>query len=60
MRIDCDDTVHYPLGGASYIFKSSFIKYIASQITKKNKSVLVCTHDLDLLALVLSLIHLRI
>ncbi len=36
MRIDCDDTVHYPLGGASYIFKSSFIKYIASQITKKN------------------------
>lgn len=36
MRIECDDTVHYPLGGASYIFKNSFIKYILSQIYKKN------------------------
>lgn len=37
MRIECDDNVYYPLGGASYVFKTEFIKYIYSKL--KNKKV---------------------
>ena len=33
--IKCDENVYYPLGGASYVFKTDFIKYIYSKLNKK-------------------------
>lgn len=35
MKIECDENVYYPLGGASYVFKTEFIKYIYSKLKKK-------------------------
>ena len=34
MNIITDDLVYYPLGGASYIFKDDFLKYIKTNIHK--------------------------
>ena len=33
--IKYDENVYYPLGGASYVFKTEFIKYIYSKLNKK-------------------------
>ena len=35
MELKCDENVYYPLGGASYVFKNDFIKYIHSKLKKK-------------------------
>ena len=34
--INCDFKVFHPLGGASYVFERNFIKFISSNIKKKN------------------------
>lgn len=39
MKINFDYKVHYPLGGASYVFEKDLIKYIAGRV-KKNKIVI--------------------
>lgn len=35
MELKCDGNIYYPLGGASYVFKTDFIKYIHSKLKKK-------------------------
>ena len=35
MKFECDENIYYPLGGASYVFKTEFIKYIYSKLKKK-------------------------
>lgn len=36
MKFSCDYKVHYPLGGASYVFEKDLIKYISNKIKKNN------------------------
>ncbi len=36
MKFSCDYEVHYPLGGASYVFEKDLIKYISKKIKKNN------------------------
>ena len=36
MKFSCDYKVHYPLGGASYVFEKDLIKYISNKIRKNN------------------------
>lgn len=39
MKIECNDSVYYPLGGASYVFKEDLLKYIYSKLTKKRLKI---------------------
>ncbi len=35
MKMEYDENIYYPLGGASYVFRTEFIKYIHTKLKKK-------------------------